>query len=114
MGKNVFDNREIEDNSDHTLHLKEDMFYPTIYHEDIEVVSAKVEDIYYEDKDLDRTTLTIKIEYRGEDYKLQGWYKEYKYRKANSDTWAFYNFEARDHLNFRGDDFKPDYLKIRL
>ena len=106
-----FYNTEFEDKSVNVLHLNKNMFYPTIYHEDIELTSAKVEDIHYEFKALDMTMLKIKIEYIGGDSRLKGWFREYIYRKTDNNTWAFDALGGQD--NFLGVDFKPDYLKLK-
>ena len=49
-----FNNKEIDDKHVKELHLNKNNFYPTSYHKDIEVVSAKVTNTYYR-----RSSLTI-------------------------------------------------------
>lgn len=106
-----FYNTEFEDESVNTLHLTKNMFYPTIYHEDIEIVSANVTHTYYEDETLDLVILTIRVEYTGTDSNLKGWYRENMYRKIDN-TWVFDNFGG-SQLNFLGDEFTQDYLKLK-
>lgn len=106
-----FNNTEFEDESVNIIHLNKKMFYPTIYHENIEIVSAKVTHIYYEDETLDLIFLSIRIEYTGEDSNLKGWYRENIYRKVDN-TWVFDNFGG-SQLNFLGDEFTPVYLKLK-
>ena len=106
-----FYNTEFEDQSVNMLHLNKNMFYPTIYHENVEIVSAHVTHVYYEDKTLDLILLAIRIEYIGDDGNLKGWYRENVYRKIN-DTWMFANFTGTQQ-NFLGEPFTPVYLKLK-
>jgi hypothetical protein len=106
-----FDNREFEDESVNVLYLNDNMFYPTLYHEDIELTSAKITDYFYEDNSLNMSILTIRIEYTGDDANLKEWYRESNYKKIDN-TWVFDHFTGPQQ-NFLGDEFKPDYLKLK-
>lgn len=102
-----FYNEEFEDEEVLTLHLNKDMLYPTIYHEDVEIVSAQVENTYYQDEFFNRSILTIREEYLGKDSKLEGWHREYLYKK-NEDKWLFYTFSGQ--VNLSGEGLTSDYL----
>jgi len=106
-----FDNTEVENEKLDILRLIADMFYPTIYHEDVEITSASVINRYYEDSSLNTSMLTIKISYLGEDSKLRNWYREYIYTKQPDGSWLFSHFDGQ--TNFLGDGFKKDYLKLK-
>lgn len=105
-----FNNQEIEDKNITTLRLSKDMFYPTLQHKDVEVISAQIMNEYFEDAYLNSSILTIKEAYTGKDSKLEGWYREYLYQKNTEDEWVFYAFGGQ--MNFQGDGFKPDYLAL--
>ena len=76
-----FYNNEIEDKQVETLHLNKTMFYPTVYHEGVGVVSAQIESTYYENEFFNKSVLIIREEYLGEDANLRDWYREYIYQK---------------------------------
>lgn len=77
----------------------------------VEVVSAKVENKYYDDEFLNTSILPIREEYTGKDKKLDGWYREYYYQKDDNGNWKFSNFGGQ--VNFLGDGFKSDYLELK-
>lgn len=89
------DGADWEDSSIETLTLHHDQNQPTIYHEDISVVSAKEE---CQGEILDGAsecrehsgTLTIRKEYTGDSPQLKEWYLEYIFRKNTHDAdWQF-------------------------
>lgn len=106
-----FYNEEIENEQIGTLHLKKNMFYPTIYHKDVDVVSAKIKNTYYQDEFFNEIILTLREEYLGDDSKLDGWYREYLYKKNDDDKWVFYAFGGE--MNFSGESFTSDFLKLK-
>jgi hypothetical protein len=106
-----FYDSEFEDEKLETLHLNKEMFYPTLYHKDVEVVSAKITNTYYKNEHLDRSILVIREEYSGKDKKLVGWYREYCYQKNEKGEWIFSDFGGQ--VNFLGDGFKSDYLELK-
>ena len=106
-----FNNGEIEDENITTLHLSKDTFYPTIYHKDIEIVSAQIKNEYYQDESLNSSTLTIREEYFGEDSKLEGWFREYLYQKNDEDQWVFHAFNGEINLGEEG--ITSDYLELK-
>lgn len=106
-----FNNQEIEDKNITTLRLSKDMFYPTLQHKDVEVISAQIMNEYFEDAYFNSSILTIKEAYTGKDSKLEGWYREYLFKKNTEEEWVFYAFGGQ--MNFQGDGFKPDYLALK-
>jgi len=106
-----FYNQEFEDEKVSKLHLNKDMFYPTVYHKDVEVVSAKIVNTYYQDEFFNTSILTIKEEYLGNDGKLKDWYREYLYKKNDDGEWVFYGFGG--HVNLSGNGITSDYLELK-
>lgn len=106
-----FYNEEFEKEQVKTLSLNKEMFFPTMYHKGIEVVSAKVINTYYDDEIFNTSILTIREEYTGKDKKLDSWYREYYYQKDDDGNWKFSNFGGQ--VNFLGDGFKSDYLELK-
>lgn len=106
-----FYNKEIDDNKISTLHLQKNVFYPTIYHQNIELVSAIITNTYYKNKFFNDSLLTIKEEYLGADSKLKNWYREYVYRKDDNGNWVFYGFGGE--MNLADDNFVPNYLELK-
>jgi hypothetical protein len=107
----LFYNYEFKDNQIETLRLNKDMFYPTIYHKDVEVVSAKIINTYYQNESRNTSELVIREEYIGEDSKLKTWFREYIYKENDNSKWVFYRFNGR--LNFMGQGFTYDYLGLK-
>ncbi|HHV09877.1 MAG TPA: hypothetical protein GXX75_06325 [Clostridiales bacterium] len=106
-----FYNEEFEDEQSAVLHLNKDMFYPTIYHKDVEIVSAQIKNEYYQDESFNNSILTIREEYLGEDNKLKGWYRECLYKKNDKDEWVFYAFGGQ--INFGEEGITSDYLGLK-
>lgn len=106
-----FYNDESENEQITTLRLNKDMFYPTIYHKDIEIVSASIKNEYYEDENLNDSILTIREEYTGTDKKLKDWYRAYLYKKNSEDNWVFFSFDGQ--MNFSDKGFTSDYLELK-
>lgn len=106
-----FYNKEFEDEQIEMLHLNNDMFYPTMYHEDVEVVSAQITNTYYQDEFSNTSFLIIREEYLGNDNNLKGWYREYLYQKNDKGEWVFSNFGGQ--MNFLGEGFTSDYLELK-
>ena len=106
-----FNNIEFEDKSNTTLHLNQNIFYPTIFHEDIELVSAFIENTYSEDYKLRSRELFIKEEYLGDDEMLNGWQKTYIYSENEEGKWELQAFDGQ--LNLIGDGFNRVYLKLK-
>jgi hypothetical protein len=106
-----FNNGEFENEDITTLHLNKDTFYPTIYHKDIEIVSAQIENDYYENEILNSSTLTIREEYLGGDSKLKNWFREYIYQKNEEDEWVFHTFNGE--INLGEDGITSDYLELK-
>jgi hypothetical protein len=107
----LFYNNEFEDSNITTLHLQENVFYPTIYNQDIEVAYAKITNTYYKNEFFDTSFLSIREEYLGRNIKFKDWYREYFYKKNDKGNWIFYGFGGE--MNFTGEDFTPDYLKLK-
>jgi hypothetical protein len=106
-----FNNIEIENNKIDTLRLQKKIFYPTIYHRDIDVVSAKITSTFYQNKFFNDNLLAIREEYFGKDTILKNWFREYTYKKNDNGNWIFYGFVGQ--LNFSGENITPDYLKFK-
>ena len=55
--------------------LNPDQFYPTIFHQGIDVTAAQTEAVFYEEQyaDLNYTRLRVTVGYTGSDPQLAGW-----------------------------------------
>lgn len=106
-----FYNEEVENEQIKTLRLNQELFYPTVLHEDVDVVSARIENIYYENDCLNTSDLIIREAYLGEDENLADWYRDSVYRKNDKDKWELYAFTGQ--VNLGGEEFSPDYLALK-
>jgi hypothetical protein len=106
-----FFNEEVEDSHNEILHINKNILYPTVFHQDIEIVSAQITNYYYEDEHLNRSVLNIKEAYTGQDSKLQGWYRENLYQKDEEENWKIFAFGGQQ--NFMEDGVTSDFLKLK-
>ena len=104
------DNREFEDESVSEFHFNDRLFYPTIYHENVEIISATVTDVYYENPRNDMSLLTISVAYTGDDKNLEGWQRDYVYKKSDDNEWVY---EHGMRGNAFGEELTHDYLKLK-
>lgn len=91
--------------------VNKNTLYPTIFHEGITVTKAEIFNTYYEEEFFNRTSLTITVEYTGEDEKLKDWSKEYIFTPNKDGEWELSGFSGS--LNFMGDDFNMNYLELK-
>ena len=106
-----FYNNEFENTNIDTLRLQGNMFYPTIYHQGIEIVSAKVTNTYYQNEFFNTSILTIREEYLGQDSKIKDWFREYIYKNDDKGNWIFHTFSGT--VNLSGENFTPAYLTFK-
>jgi len=111
-----FNNMEFEDARNQKLHVNRSMFYPTIFHEGIEIVSAEVETQYFDEENssMNCQWLRIREEYTGPDEKLQGWNRTYTYRKwlqYPDWDWLFSSFDGE--VNLGDPDMGAGYLPLK-
>ena len=91
--------------------INENMLYPTVFHEGVNLTSATVNKVEYEENMLNQTTLTVKEEYDGNDEKLQGWHREYIFEPDENEKWQLKSFSGT--MNFSGEDYTMDYLELK-
>ena len=103
-----FNNLQWDDPTLQTLDLNQELFYPTVYHEDIAVTNAAVTDVYYSSPlsttEFDLATyLTVTISYVGDLADLEGWQRVYVYKKWSDGQWHISQLVGQDNLrlNFR-------------
>ena len=108
-----FDGADIDDPSVDPLYLVPDQFYPTIFHEGIELTDAQLEHVYYpeEHADLNDTILRITLGYQGEDERLEGWSRSWVFRQVKSGAWLVWSCEGT--MNFLGDGYSPTMLPMK-
>lgn len=109
-----FNNGEFENKDTERLHLNKEMFYPTIYHQGIEVVAATVTDSFYDEEYsfLNDSILTIREAYVGDNEKLAGWYREYNLKKYDDGTWVVRDFSG-SQMNFLEEGMDYHFLPFK-
>lgn len=107
-----FYNEEFENPDKEELRVQRDMFYPTIFHEGIEIVSARITDSYYSGQQafLNSRVLVIREAFQGTDPRLEGWYREYIYNADEHGAWEFTHFGGQQ--NFMEPGMGADYLPL--
>ena len=93
----MFFSSNVEDVSCSEFTVQGNLFFPTMFHQGIVIVSAEIETEYFEEPytDLDSQWLRIRMEYKGTDETLKNWNRTYVYRKwlEHPDwDWLFANF----------------------
>ncbi|NIK76677.1 hypothetical protein FHS15_001802 [Paenibacillus castaneae] len=102
---------ESKPESDSGMYIKQDTFYPTVFHEGINVTNAVIDKTYYENEFLNQTRLSIKEEYIGDDEKLKDWNREYIFTPNEAGEWELHGFSGV--LNFVGVEYKMNYLELK-
>lgn len=97
--------------SDADRKINENMLYPTVFHEGVNLTSATVNKVEYEENMFNQTTLTVKEEYDGNDEKLQGWNREYIFEPDENEDWQLKSFSGT--MNFNGEDYTMDDLELK-
>lgn len=90
-----FDEMALEQATIDDLAVKQDVFYPTIFHAGVEIVEAKLIKTTETDGEIEEK-LIIREEYTGENKKLQGFSREYIYEVENG-NFVFDDFEGKLH-----------------
>lgn len=91
--------------------VNHDTFYPTIFHEGINVTSAVIHKIEYEQQFLNRTVLEITEEYVGNDEKMAGWSRGYRFIQNDDGEWEVDGFSGV--MNFSGEGVNVNYLQLK-
>jgi hypothetical protein len=140
LSANVFFDRfQFENRNIDVLDVNRDIFFPTVFHEGIELVSAEIRTYTFEsdftwlESKMDSIYLVIRVEYTGDDEKLAGWFREHIYVPRRADftvsedgeetvlseldrerevrRWIFDGFNGK--VYFFEDGFDADYLPLR-
>lgn len=99
----------IDENNEVYLHGKS--FYPTVFHQGVDITGAVVYKSYYENEFFNRTSLRITVEYLGDDAKLKGWKRAYIFTENNEGKWELDGFSGK--MNFTGEGFDMNYLELK-
>lgn len=90
-----FDEVELEQATIGDIAVKQDVFYPTIFHDSVSITDAKLIKTTEPDGEVEEK-LIIREEYTGENKKLQGFSREYIYEVENG-NFVFDDFEGKLH-----------------
>ena len=85
-----------------------DQFWPTIFHEGIELTDAKLVQL---DGRQETAQLEVTIAYTGDDEKLQHWSRGYTFYPQENGSWLLHSCSGT--MTFVGDGFSPDYLPLK-
>ena len=83
--------------------LNPDQFYPTTFHQGIDVTTAQTEAVFYEEQyaDLNYTRLRVTVGYTGSDPQLAGWSLDWILEQQEDGTWLFSGCDGQ--ANFMND-----------
>lgn len=109
-----FDGADWENKELTTLDLIQKHFYPTIYHQDVEITEAYIEKILDDDPHplLDRERLHIHMKYVGDDPLLQDFQRVYIFSKNDRDEWFLNGLSGILNVA-EGEKFHPAYLELK-
>ena len=108
-----FDDREVENSKIETLRVNKTDFYPTMFHKGFEVSAAQIVNTYYQDASMNRSVLTIREEYVGDNAKLKGWGREYYYINNDRGEWTFQSFGDSVNLFMTEKGLTTDDFKLK-
>lgn len=101
------------DQNEYDKPLNKNIFFPTIFHEGMQITNSETENAYYENEELDYTRLNITMEYVGDKTGLiQSFKKIYMFNLDNKGTWHFDGFDGDLYLANSG--FFPTYLDVKV
>lgn len=110
-GTCFFDLETYQDLQVDPIPVRQDIFYPTLLHEDVEITEAWLEDASSDCSCMVIDYLRIRVAYTGQDVALKDWYREYVFQKFDG-KWRLYL--VRDQQTLEGEDFYPQYLPLRV
>jgi hypothetical protein len=93
------------------VYIEQNTFYPTIFHECIEVTGAVIHNEFFEASYFNTTTLVIDMEYNGDDERMQGWQRTYTFERNRDGGWELDSYSSI--LNFEGEEFNAQYLDYK-
>lgn len=102
-------NLDAEPESD--IDVQKNTLYPTVFHEGITITDAVVYKSYYENEFFNKTTLTIKEQYSGDDEDLKDWTREYIFTLNDNDEWVIHGFSGV--MNLSGERYSMNYLELK-
>lgn len=116
-----FDSGDLEDQTQDTIALNRDLFFPTIYHQDVAITGGEVTRLTYDDQAETTagpdTYLVITVSYMGPREDLTGWARHYHFRQWEDGTWHMSSFSGQINLvmgfrtlPFRAEGFDPQAL----
>lgn len=91
--------------------VRQDIFYPTLLHENIEITEAWLEDASSDCSCVVIDYLRIRMDYTGQDPALRDWYREYVFQRFDG-KWRLY--QVNDQAVLEGEDFNPRYLPLKI
>lgn len=99
----MFFSSNVDDASCSEFAVQRDLFFPTMFHQGMEVVSAEVKTEYFEESNsvMDSEWLRIRMEYQGTDETMKGFHRTYAYRKwlEHPDwDWLFSSMEGNINM----------------
>lgn len=93
------------------IKINANSFYPTIFHEGVELTEAIVHKSYYEDDFFNSTGLTVTLAYMGDDERLKNWKRSYIFFENKDGEWELHHFAGIG--NYLGEEFHPRYLDLK-
>lgn len=86
-------------------------FYPTIFHQGVEIMDASIHKAYYENDFLNTSYLRVKEAYIGPDERLDDWERAYIFKENKDGQWEMHSFSGT--MNFTGEEYDPDTYPIK-
>ncbi len=106
------DNGHWNDSIYDSFEVIKEFIVPTIYHEDIEIVSA-TEELYEDEEFPYSSSVEIKKAYTGSDENLADWYLTYVFRKSRgSGNWEFISFDGQVNIGATNLELKDSFFDI--
>jgi len=95
------------------LRIAEDIFVPTLFHQEIDMTEAYIEQFIYDEEYSERnhTNLYIIEKYSGTDEKMKSFSRTYHFSLTNGKEWKYEGFSGA--ANLAGEGYFRNYLSLK-
>ena len=104
---------DLENKDKNMLQIVKVNFIPTIFHEGIELTTAYIETVLYDEahSELNSRTLYIEEKYSGNDEMLKDFWRTYSFTLENNSDWIYSGFSG--DANYAGSNLSREYLPLK-
>lgn len=92
-------------------YVNKNILYPTVFHKGVTITNAVIYKSYFENEFFNKTRLSIKEVYAGDDKDLKDWEREYMFTPDKNGEWELKGFSGV--MNLSGNKYNMNYLELK-